>query len=104
MTLKGSFISLTELAEYTEKDNYHFSFAAEAPAHENRYAWQGIGCQNLPPGLIDFFFPPSRWKEKNPNLCDLCGLKRSGRENPKYTTLPAENAAHRKNNHLCIGN
>jgi hypothetical protein len=47
--LKGSFISLTELTEYTEKDNYPFLFAAEAPANENRYAWQGIGCQNLPP-------------------------------------------------------
>ena len=31
---------------YTEKDNYHFSFVAKAP----RYAWQGIGCQNLPQG------------------------------------------------------
>jgi hypothetical protein len=30
-TLKGSFMSLAELTEYTEKDNYHFSFAAEAP-------------------------------------------------------------------------
>jgi len=28
LSLKGPFISLTE---YTEKDNFHFSFAAEAP-------------------------------------------------------------------------
>jgi hypothetical protein len=64
LTLQGSFISLTELTEYTEKDNYHFSFAAEGPANENRYAWQGISCQNLPPGPIDFFFPPSQRKGK----------------------------------------
>jgi hypothetical protein len=31
LSLKGPFISLTELTEYTEKDNYHFSFAADAP-------------------------------------------------------------------------
>jgi hypothetical protein len=36
--LKGFFISLTELTEYTEKDNYYISFAAEATANENRYA------------------------------------------------------------------
>jgi hypothetical protein len=31
LSLKEPFISLTKLTEYTEKDNYHFSFAAEAP-------------------------------------------------------------------------
>jgi len=65
LTLKGSFISLTE---YTEKNNYHFSFSVKGTANENRYAWQGIGCQNLPPGLIDFSFRPLSGKKKTKSL------------------------------------
>jgi len=38
-SLKRSFISLTELTETTEKDNYYFSFAAERTANENHYAF-----------------------------------------------------------------
>ena len=56
-SLKEPFISLTELTEYTEKDNYHFSFAAEAP--QTKTAMSGRYWLSKPaPGLIDFFFPP----------------------------------------------
>jgi hypothetical protein len=55
LTLKGSFISLTELTECTEKDNYHFSFAAEAPANENRYAWARYWLPKPAPRADCFF-------------------------------------------------
>jgi len=76
LTLKGSFISLTEYTEFTEKDNYHFSFSVKGRANENRYAWQGIGLLKPASRAYCFFFTPSQRKEKA-NLCDLCGLKRS---------------------------
>jgi len=39
ISLKRSFISLTELTETTEKDNYYYSSAAERPTNENHDAF-----------------------------------------------------------------
>jgi hypothetical protein len=42
------------------------------------------------PGLIVLLdFSSQKIRQRKNNLRDLCGLERSGRENPKYTTLPA---------------
>jgi hypothetical protein len=43
-------MSLTELTEYTEKDNYHFSFAAEAAANEKHYTWKILAVKTCPQG------------------------------------------------------
>jgi hypothetical protein len=54
-SLKRSFISLTELTETTEKDNYYFSITAERTANKNHYAF-GKCWQSKPTHKVDRFF------------------------------------------------